>query len=537
MTGPGGTYDAIVVGGGHNGLVAACYLARAGRKVALLEAGRTFGGAAVTEELSPGYMAPRCAHMLESWPRGIERDLKLARHGFEFAVRDMATVALDPYGRHLVLNGTTREDRQALRDWSEHDATAYPVLRKDISRYAALLAPLIADLPPDGGYEDTIRRRMTVRLGAGAERLGRARLRTLLQRLPASVGDMLDATLETDLLKGALAVEAVEGRVAGPRSPGTVFSLVYREAMRRLGGGRCGYPKGGVGGLTRALANAAEHFGVDLRLGTRVAEILVQDGAVSGVRLSDGRRFGAPVVLSTADPKQTFLDLVGARHFGAGLAARIGGIRMRGTTAKVNLALQGLPSIAGFTDREYGGRWLIAKDLRTVERAFVAFKQRDFAKDPVMELVLPSYHDPDLAPPGHHVMSVTVHYVPYDLAGGWNGAQHERLLQNVVDTIERYAPGFKELVVAGELLTPVDIERRFRLPQGDWAHGQMMPDQLMMFRPAPGLGHHRTPLRGLYFGGAGAHPGGGITGLPGKLAAHAALGAKQGTRQDAIQHQ
>ena len=517
--------DVVIVGGGHNGLVAAAYLARAGRHVILLEASHQLGGAAVSEELAPGYVAPTGAHILDAWPRAIERDLRLRKRGLRPAVRAVPTVALDTGGRHIMLRGPRRQRQSSLAAWSPQDAEAYAKFQKELARQANLLRTIVQHpLPKAGHGKSWAQRGRDAGLQGRASLFGRHRLRRLLQSLPSSLADEIDGRFSTDLLKGALGLEAVCGQAISPRDPGSFFQLIYREAMRA--GHRQTYPKGGMGALSRALVSAAQGYGAQLREHAPVEKILIEEGRAVGVCLQDGTEIYAHAVLSTINVKQSVQGLLGPTHLDAGLATRVTQIRQTGTVAKVNLALDGLPAFRPFRQGSpliHGSRLLIAPDLRAFDAAFSTFKRGEPGATPLMELVIPSVHDPLLCPAGQHVMSVLVHYVPYRITGGWDDAAKDRLLNTVVETLGLYAPDIESRIVAADALTPHDIESRFGLPEGDWAHGQMAPDQLFQFRPAPGLAHYETPVDGLYLGGAGTHPGGGLTGLPGKFAAQAIL--------------
>ena len=512
-------YDAIVIGAGHNGLVTAGYLARAGKKVVVLEAGSAIGGAARTAEISPDYQVSTGAHLISCLPRKIERDLKLAKHGLVWATRDVATVALDQSGKHVIIPSGGKRDITTLSAHATRDGDAWRRFDAQMKKFMSVLSPFLDGPVPETGPD--LSGRVPVAAALRLEKLGPRDLRSFLRFMPSSIAHILDATFEGDLVKGALALDATLGHHSGPKTPGTAFSLLYKWALETLGQGT-GYPAGGAGALSDALATSAESTGARIRLDSPVEKIIVEAGKVSGVRLEDGTVFKAPLVMSSADPKTTCLDLLGARHLEAPLAKHIGRIRSQGAAAKINLALEGLPTFENFTDREYGGRLLIAPDMATVERSFIAAKRNELTLDPVMEMVIPSYHDPRLAPMGHHVLSIVVPNVPYHVEGGWE-ARRDEFVKRVIDTIALYAPDVTNKIIAGEILTPPEIEEKFGLKGGHWHQGNMSFDQLLAFRPAPGMANYATPVEGLYLCGAGTHPGGGLTGLPGKYAAATAL--------------
>lgn len=512
-------YDAIVIGAGHNGLVTAGYLARAGKKVVILEAGSIIGGAARTAEISPDYQVSTGAHLVSSFSKRIEKDLKLAKHGLVWATRDVVTVALDRGGNHVTIPTGGKKDIATLRAHSTRDGDTWARFDAQMKKFVSVIAPLLGGPVPEMGQN--LSRRVPAAAAFRLEKLGPRDLRAFLRFMPSSIAHILDRAFEGDLVKGALALDATLGHHSGPKTPGTAFSFLYKKALETLGEGT-GYPAGGTGALSDALAASAESAGARLRLDSPVAKIIVDVGKVSGVKLRDGTVFSAPLVMSSADPKTTCLDLLGARYLEAPLAGHIGRIRMRGTSAKINLALEGLPTFENFSDREYGGRLLIAPDMATVERSFIAAKRNQLTLDPVMEMVIPSYHDPRLAPMGHHVLSIIVPNVPYNVEGGWD-VRRDEFVKRVIDTIALYAPNISDKIIAGEILTPPEIEEKFGLQGGHWHQGDMSFDQLLAFRPAPGMANYATPVEGLYLCGAGTHPGGGLTGLPGKYAASTAL--------------
>jgi phytoene dehydrogenase-like protein len=516
-------YDAIVIGAGHNGLVSAGYLAKAGKSVVVLDAAELVGGAARTAEISPDYQVSTAAHLVSSFPRRIEKDLKLSKHGLSWATKDMATVALDRDGKHITLSSGRKNDQLTIAAHATRDGDAWKQFDARMRKYVKLLAPLLDGPMPEMGNEAPAK--LAAMMALRLEKLGPTDLRAFMQLMPSSIAALLDRNFEGDLIKGALSLDATLGHHTGPHTPGTAFSLVYKRALEAMGQG-VGYPIGGTGALTEALATSAEAAGVRIRLESPVTQIIIEDGRTKGVRLEDGTVFEAPLVMSSADPKTTCLDLVGARHFEAPVATHLRRIRMNGTTAKVNLALEGLPTFENFTDKEYGGRLLIAPDMGTVERSFTAAKRGELTLEPVMELVIPSYHDPRLAPMGHHVMSIVLPNMPYAVDGGWE-AQRDTLMKRVIDTLREYAPDISQKIIAGELLTPPELEESFGVSGGHWHQGNMSFDQLLAFRPAPGMANYKGSVDGLYLCGAGSHPGGGLSGLPGKFAAETALATEK----------
>ncbi|MHA1527521.1 MAG: phytoene desaturase family protein [Alphaproteobacteria bacterium] len=513
-----GSYDVIIVGGGHNGLVCAAYLGRAGRRVLVVEAAPGMGGCAVSAEFAPGFTVSAGAHILHMLHPQIARDLDLAGHGLRYANSEMATVALDPGGKHLVFKRALATD-DSLAAHSATDVADLAALRRRLMRFAGLVREFQATVPPRLASAGWSNRLKLARLGWRLRRLGRDDMREFLRVAMINIADVLDDELESDLLKGAIGLDAVLGTNLGPRSPNSVFSLLYRLAGQANGTpGALALPEGGMGAVTGAMAAAAEAAGAELRTNAAVRQIVVENDRAAGVELESGETIRATAVVSNADPKTTFLTLLGTEHLDTGFVRRIANIRARGTTAKLHLALDSRPEFAGLEAAHLGGRLLIAPSLDYVERAFNPCKYGEVSPAPAIEITLPSITDRTLAPEGKHVLSAVVQYAPYALRGGWDAARDD-FADTVVATIARYAPGLDRLIVAREMLTPVDIERRFGVSGGHWHHGELAPDQLFMMRPVPGAGQYDTPLPGLYLCGAGTHPGGGVMGAAGLNAA------------------
>jgi phytoene dehydrogenase-like protein len=507
------SYDCIVIGAGHNGLVCAAKLARAGRKVLVLEASGHLGGAARTREFLPGFRVSAGAHLLHLMPRELVRDLQLEAHGLRFAARGLPSTALGVGGAAIELGAVPAGDLAAT------DVRAHADYAARMSRYAAALAPLLARIPPRLGTDRWSDRLSLLRLGWQIRRLGRRDMRELLRIVGMNVHDLLEEHFESPLLKGALGFDAVLGTNFGPRSPGTVLTLLYRLAAESAAGGE-GYaqPVGGLGAVSVALAEAARTAGAQILTGTVVAGILVEADRAVGVRLRGGEIFSAPVVISGADPKTTFLGLLGAAHLDTDFVRRVVHLRSQGLAAKLHLALGELPVFTGVDPARLRGRLLIAPSLQHLERAYNHSKYGEYSAAPALEITVPTCNDPGLAPGGRHVLSAIIQYAPYALKGGWE-SQRQGFLELALDTLERHAPGLRRSLLGAELLTPPDMESEFRISGGHWHHGELAFDQFFMVRPVPGATQHRTPLEGLFLCGAGCHPGGGVMGVAGRNAA------------------
>ncbi|MEM7221984.1 MAG: NAD(P)/FAD-dependent oxidoreductase [Pseudomonadota bacterium] len=518
-TDPGKT---VIIGGGHNGLVAASYLARAGHHVTLLEAAGQLGGAAVTGEIAPGFKAPTVAHILHLLSPTVARDLQLESHGLSLSAKRLDTVNLDEAGGHVSLR-----DGQVLRasrsPISDDDKANLAKLHRRLVRFAGALRHYLERQAPRLGTRNTDDLVTLGKLGLSLRLLGKQDMREFLRIAGINVYDVLEDELANPLIKGAYGLDAVLGTHLGPRSPGSLITLLYRMAGRVDGAaGALALPRGGMGAVTQALAKAAQAAGAELRCDSPVARILVDGDRAVGVELDDGTTVPADRVVSNADPKRTFLELLGPGELDTGFLRRIKHLRMRGTAAKLNLALDGLPGFRGLSPEDLMGRILVAPSADYVERAFNHVKYGELSDKPALEITLPTLQDASLAPGGKHVCSVVVHYAPYDLKGGWDQAR-EAFADKLIAQLAHYAPDLPDKLVARQLITPLDLERDFRMTGGQWHHGELALDQFYMLRPVPGAGQYATPLPGLYLCGAGCHPGGGVMGAAGLNAAKRVL--------------
>ncbi len=516
-----GRYDVAVIGAGHNGLACAATLARSGRRVVVLEAAAQVGGAAVTGEIIPGFRVSRCAHLVDALAPALVRELELERHGLRFAVRGLDTLALAPGAPPLRIAAEAQRAGPALHAQCPADARALPQLLARLERFAGIIATLFDETPPRIGGDNADRLRLA-RLGWRLRRLGRAELRELLRIVGTNVADLLEEHLESDLLRGALAFDAVLGARLGPRSPNSLFTWLYRLAGRRRAGVGPSVIEGGMGALSEALARAAQARGVEIRTGAAVSAITVSDDRASGVRLASGEHIAARQVVSNADIKRTMHGLLGSAHIDTALVRRIGSVPTRGQTAKLNLALDALPTFAGVDPADMGGRLVIAPGIDYLESAFDHAKYGEYSQAPAMEITIPSLHDATLAPPGRHVLSALVQYAPADLGGGWDAAR-DAFEARIMATLAACAPDIEAKTLATELLTPLDIEREFLISGGHWHHAELGLERFLMLRPIAGMAQYATPVPGLFLCGADCHPGGGIMGVAGINAARRVL--------------
>jgi phytoene dehydrogenase-like protein len=526
-------YDAIIVGGGHNGLVTAAYLARAGLRTLVLERRDRAGGAAATHEIEPGVRVPALAHTVGRLRASVARDLRLGDHGLALLMPSVRVFAPQPDGGGLTLWSDVGRTAEELRRISPHDAEAYPDFDRKVRSLASFMAHLHAATPPDLkglGLADAF---AGLKLARAFRGLGKRAGREALRVLPMAVADFVGEAFEHDGLRAAIAARGIQYAAMGPWSAGTTAVLLSDSSEGDAGAaGQATFARGGPGVLADALVSAARSFGAEIRTSAEVVRVLSKGRRVTGVVLAAGEEIEAPIVASGVDPKRTLLRLVDPEVLGPTMVWRAGNLRLPGVLAKVNLALSGLPRFGEANgDRgpeRLGGRIVFARGIDPVERAFDDSKYGRISDEPFMEATFPSLLDPTLAPEGTHVMSVLVQYAPYHLRQGSWEAEREGLGDLVLKTLEDHAPGISSLVTTRQVLTPLDLETDFGLTEGHPLHGEPALDQFFAWRPLLGHARYRLALDGLYLCGSGAHPGGGITGAPGANAARRILADRKG---------
>jgi phytoene dehydrogenase-like protein len=513
------THDIIIIGGGHNGLVAACYLAKAGLKPLVLERREIVGGAAVTEEIYPGFRCSTLAHSAGPLSPRIIKDLQLERHGLEIIRPEVRVIALNKDGHSICIYNDAARTASELERISAHDAGSYPKFEKSFARIGHVLVPLLAMTPPTIEKPAAGELWHLGKVGLAFRGLGKKDSFRLLRWGPMAVADLVAEWFETETLRACVAARGIFGAFAGPWSAGTSAGLLWQAATDGHAAGASSFVKGGLGALTQALAKAAQEAGVEIRTGVEVAAINVNEGQATGVVLASGEEVSARAVVSNADPKTTFLKLIDPIDLDPNFLTKMRNYRSTGAAAKVNLALSALPAIPALNDSgdtaRLSGRIHIGPDIDYLERAFDAAKYGDYSPQPYMDITIPSLSDPSLAPQGAHVMSIFVQFAPYKLKDGdWN-SRREEFGDTVVNLLCDYAPNLKELIVARQVITPLDLEQKYGLSGGHIMHGEQSLDQMFTFRPLIGWAQYRTPIGGLYLCGAGTHPGGGATGACG----------------------
>ena len=514
-------YDVIIIGGGHNGLVNAAYLARAGRKVLVLERRHVLGGAAVTEEIYPGFKYSVCSYVVSLLRPEIIRELDLPRHGLEILPLD-GTFTPMPDGDYLWRVNDHARTRREIARHSKVDAEAYDEYGKAMIEMGRFVKPILSMTPPDPTSLDPRGLMDLLFLGRRFQALSDTDKYNQVQLMTMSAVDFLDQWFETDVLKATMAASGIIGTFLGVRSPGTAYVLLHHYMGEIDGAFRSwGLSRGGTGAISESIAGAAREAGAEIRTDTAVSKIIVKDDAAVGVVLMNGDYLTASVIASSVDPHLTFLKMVGPEHLPDEFVDDVRRYKFRGSSGKVNLALDALPDFKalGGAGPHLRGAISISPSVDYMERAYDDAKYGHYSSRPYIDMVIPSLTDPSVAPPGKHVMSCFVQYAPYHLKEGNWDEQRQAFGDTVINTIAEYAPNFKDIILHRQVLTPLDLEREFGLTEGNIFQGELTLEQLFFLRPAPGWAQYRTPVRNLYMCGSATHPGGGIMGAPGRNAA------------------
>lgn len=515
-------YDAIVVGAGHNGLVAACYLARAGLKTVVVEKNDWIGGAAVSRSLYPGFTYSNCSYVSSLLRPEIMRDLELPRHGLQILPYEGGAVLMED-GGYLATYRNHDANRREFARFSPRDAENYDRYARDVFRQCRFIRPFLLRTPPDPASlapRDIQELIWTARKFFGlteAERYEMVRFWTM------SIADFLDEYFETPVIKAYLAVSSIIGTALGPMSPGSAYVLLHHY-MGDVDGnlGSWGFARGGMGSITQALAKSFAAAGGEIRAGHGVSRVLVRNGRAEGVVLDNGDEIRGARVLSNMDVKRTFLKCVEEKELPAGFVKQVRNFKIRGSSGKVNIALDGLPKFKALPDDSpcYRGDLHFTDSIERLERAYDDWKEGRWSRDPFQDMMIPTLTDPTMTPPGKHFMSCFVQYAPPKVEGrDWTDADRDAFGKTVIDQIDAYAPGFRNLVLHAEVRTPRELEAEVGLTEGNIFQGELTFDQLMFNRPVPGYAQYRSPIRDLWMCGSSTHPGGGVMGAPGRNAA------------------
>jgi len=519
--------DVVIIGGGHNGLVTAFYLAKAGYKPLVLERRAQPGGAAITEEFYPGFRCSILAHSAGPLRPDIIRDMQLEKHGLRLITPEVGVVSLSPDGRALILHNDAKKSAQEIAKFSQKDAAKYSEFQVSLAKVGRVIGAALALPPPNIDHPNRGDLWGILQTGRSIRNLGKKDMYRLLRWGPMAVADLVAEYFDTELLRATIAARGIFGTFLGPWSAGTSLVLLIRGAGDAHPAGSAYFAQGGMGSIAEAMASAATHAGAEIRSNAEVIEVRVKDGAATSVVLSTGEEIRAKAIISNADPRRTLLKLVDPIHLAPDFVMKLQHYRMPGTVAKVNLALSGLPeftALKGESDASaLSGRIHIGPEIDYLERAFDESKYGNFSKQPYLEIAIPSVTDPSLAPPGKHVMSIYMQYAPYKLKGGDWDSQRVALGDTVVKTLAQYAPKLPELILTHQIITPQDLEDTYGLTGGHIFHGELALDQFFTMRPLLDWARYRTPIQNLYLCGSGTHPGAGLTGGSGANAAREIL--------------
>lgn len=519
-------YDAIVIGAGHNGLTNAAYLAKAGLDVIVVEKNDYIGGAAVSRELHKGWTYSNCSYVCSMMRQALHRDLNLGRHGL-ILVPYLGNVNFGDDGKALITYNSDETSYLEFKRHSPHDADAMYRFQADLTRYSYFIRKTLLRTPPDPASFKPRDIRELLFLAKEFRKLGKREMCEYIRFFTMSAAEFLDGYFENNLIKASMASPGIIGTALGVYSPGTSYVLLH-HVMGDVDGniGAWGLARGGMGAISKALAGAVQEHGGEIRTNAGVQQVLVKNGRATGVALESGEEINARIVVSNLDAKRTFTKIVDRKDIPEQIYERARNFKIRGSSGKVNIALSGLPKFTGLPDNPYINRGGInfTGSLETMERAYDCWKRGRWSDDPFIESVIPSAWDPTVAPPGRHWMSNFIQYCPPRLADGpWTPEKRDRFGRTVIDKIERYSPGFRDLIVHMEVRTPHEIEQEVGLTEGNIFQGELTIDQLLFNRPFPGYAQYRMPIRNMYMCGSSTHPGGGVSSACGANAAREIL--------------
>ncbi len=513
-------YDAIIIGGGHNGLTCAAYLAKAGRKTLVLERRHVLGGAAVSEEIYPGFTYTVCSYVVSLLRPEVIQELELAKHGLHILPLQSSFAPMEN-GDSLAFYPDDSSTREEIKRHSVRDADMLPKFSQLMYQMAFAVKPILGVVPPDPSSPGLRGLRTLRDLGKHVQSLGKDTFHDLTKIMTMSVSDLVDEYFETDIVKALFALNGIIGTKLGPKSPGTAYVLLHHY-MGELDGAftAWGWQRGGTGGVSEAIASAARSHGAEIRTEAPVAQVIVKGGRAVGVALENGDEIYADTVVTGCDPRVSFRHLVEEKELPADFVEAIDRFKFRGSSGKVNLALDALPNFTAMKDPSLMQMIEICPSMDYLERAYDDSSYGGFSRRPYMDIIVPSTLDPTMAPPGKHVMSIFVQYASYEMPEfGTPDQQRDAFGNAVIDTLTEFAPNLKDIILHKQVLTPWDLEQSIGLTEGNIFHGELTLDQLFFARPAPGWADFRTPIRGYWQCGSGTHPGGGITAGPGRLAA------------------
>jgi phytoene dehydrogenase-like protein len=523
------TRDVIIIGGGHNGLVTAFYLAKAGHKPLVLERRSQVGGAAITEEFHTGFRCSTLAHNAGPLRPDIVRDMQLPKHGLELTTPDVNTVSLLPDGRALVLYADAKKSAAEITQWSPKDASSYADFGAALGKVGKVIGEALALTPPNIDNPNSGDLWGMLKTGRSIRNLGKKDLYRVLRWGPMAAADLVAEFFDTEPLRATIASRGIFGTFLGPWSAGSSLVLMLRAAADPTPPGSVQFPIGGIGAITQAMAAAAQQAGAEIRTDAEIAEIRVKDGVATGVVLKSGEEISARAVVSNADPKRTLMRLVDPAHLSPDFIQKIKNYRSMGAVAKINLALSALPEFPALAAKGDAnllkGRIQISPEIDYLERAFDESKYGNFSRHPYIEMTFPSLSDPSLAPAGQHVMSIYMQYAPYKLKDGDWESQRKAVGETVVKTIAQYAPNLTQSILRHQIITPKDMEDTYGLTGGHIFHGELALDQFFTMRPLLDWARYQTPIERLYLCGSGTHPGTGLTGGSGANAAREILKA------------